>query len=119
MTKAQSTSAKRDPVQTVLDRLTPAERTDAIKELDAQSIAGFRGGWLNRFIRNAPALASARAGYLSALYALRAEEMPGAFERSIDTERFQRAVRLAIAYLEESAKPGDVQATAEVGWRIA
>jgi hypothetical protein len=45
------------------------------------------------------------------LYALRAEEMPGAFERSIDTERFQRALRL-------SAKPSDVQATAEVGWLI-
>jgi|GEM_PF-4846622 len=52
-------------------------------------VDGFREGWDDRMVANAPTHPAARAGYLSALYGLRAEELPPAYLRSEPIARFQ------------------------------
>lgn len=62
-------------------------------------VQGFREGWYQRLVANAPSedrCPLARAGYLAALYALRAEFQPGAYIRSNDVQTFQYAIRAAI-----------------------
>ena len=63
------------------------------------SIPGWRKHWLERLIQNAPKHKIARRGYLSALYQLRAETMPGAYSRDHATADFQECIDRAIREL--------------------
>jgi hypothetical protein len=76
---------------------------DAIACVDASCnvpIAGWRDGWLERVVLNAPKHGAYRKAYVSALYALRAEVLPAAFVRADDTARFQGSIDVAIATIE-------------------
>lgn len=59
-------------------------------------------GWAKRLIANCPPVRNrkARAGYLSALYNLRAEAI--AFDRHMDITAFQRGIDYAISMLADS-----------------
>ena len=65
-----------------------------------KQIPGWRKGIADSLVANAPTRKEARAGYLSAFYALRALMNPPAFLRSQDTEAFQREINLAIREIE-------------------
>ena len=67
------------------------------------NIAGWRDGWHKRLVANCPkcyAGGAARAGYLAALYALRAETMPAAYQRDSATADFQQQIEWAIAQID-------------------
>ncbi len=85
-----------------MPELTKPERT--IRE--EFNIAGHREGWVYRLIANCPTLPAARAGYLSALKNLRAEQTPRAFMRSDDTARFQAGINYAIRTIEAALPAG-------------
>jgi len=64
-------------------------------------IIGFRKDVAGALVGNCPDHKAARSGYLSALYALRMMELPGAYERPESIANFQEAIRLAICRLTE------------------
>ena len=66
-------------------------------------IPGYRLEWVERLIANGRLSGmsdATRAGYLGALYDLRAAAMPPAYRRSWDISRFQEGIARAIAHLE-------------------
>lgn len=68
-----------------------------------QNPLGWREGWKDRLIANCPKNKAAKAGYLGALYALRAETTPPAHYRQADTDQFQFQLADAIGQIEGGA----------------
>lgn len=85
-------------------------------------VEGFRDGWVDRMIANCPNPEAAahkthlrgkrleerkrlvqaeRAGYLAALYALRAEELPRSYARSEPVGRFQAKIHRILGRIQE------------------
>jgi hypothetical protein len=56
------------------------------------SIPGYRSGWVDRMVANAPKDPALRAGYVSALKCLEAESLPVAYCRSESTANMQFAI---------------------------
>ena len=65
-----------------------------------EPIAGWRDRLAERLIANAPKTKHARAGYLSALYCLKAHRMPSAYCRQDDTAALQNIIDYVIARLD-------------------
>lgn len=81
-------------------KLRPVDDVD----LPDVPVRGYRADWLYRIIGNFELLKTEpqRAAYMNALYVLRMESLPPAYDRNPDVVNFQRGINTALARMEES-----------------